>query len=166
MMPSLLHIQLPSADTHEIEHGQIANTHGPEPRWILQLKASPFLIVPPQVMLQDLGFGGLLMPMTWRRPGDKRLWEPDQALAVLVAKVGSISHSKKDTGTRDKSRERACGHLATEVATADATPNRQDRGTWDKLLQGNSQVQVQGNHPPCSKREGWSQLDSVALGCS
>lgn len=39
MMPSLLDIQLPSADTHEIEHGQIVSTYGPEPRWNWQLKS-------------------------------------------------------------------------------------------------------------------------------
>lgn len=76
MMPSLLDIQLPSADTHEIQRGQIANTHGPEPRWILQFKSSPFLNVPPPVLLQDLDFGYLLMLMMWWRPVEKCLWEP------------------------------------------------------------------------------------------
>lgn len=71
------------------------------------------------------------------------------ALGMLVSKIGFISCNR---------RTRACGQLATEVMAVDAIPNRQDRGTWDKLLQG--------NHPPCPEREGWSQLDPIALGCS
>lgn len=158
MTPSLLDIQLPSADTHEIEHGQIANTHGPEPRWILQLKSSPFLNVPPRVVLQDLGFGELLMLMMWGRPEEKCLWDSDQALAKLVVKIGSTSYSEKDTGR---------GLVAS-------WPLR-----WQQLARTGK---TEGHRTNCSRaipsgksREitlhalrgrGWSQLVPIALGCS
>lgn len=49
-------------------------------------------------MLQDLGFGELLMLMMWGRPEEKCLWDSDQALAKLVVNIGSTSYSEKDTG--------------------------------------------------------------------
>lgn len=79
-----------------------------------------------------------------------------------MAKIGSISERQRYKGEE----QRACGQLATNVATADATSNRQERGTWEKVLQGNFQVQVEGNHPAHPEREGWSQLGRVVLSCS
>lgn len=86
---------------------------------------------------------------------------------MLVAKIVSVSHRKKDTGTgiRDKSRWLvASWPLRWQRLMPRQTGKT--RRTWDKLLQGNLQVQVQGNHPPYPEKEGWSQLGPVVLSCS
>ncbi|KAJ7404372.1 Zona pellucida sperm-binding protein 3 [Pitangus sulphuratus] len=88
---------------------------------------------------------------------------PCWALAMLV-KIGSISQSEKDTEVQGTH-----GQLATELAVADATPKRQDKGQsaqgqFPSAGQRKSSSALRGRDGPSwIPVEEWSQLDPIVL---